>query len=55
MEHVLKAPTVSSKHFAVDEHQRIKDLGSTKGTFVWVQRDKPVDLDKGKSFLIGKT
>lgn len=36
------APTVSSKHFAIDENNNICDLGSTKGTFLWVLKDKPV-------------
>lgn len=38
VEHILKAPTVSCKHFVIDENKRIFDLGSTKGTFIWVQR-----------------
>jgi hypothetical protein len=51
---VLKAPTVSSKHFAIDENKKIYDLGSAKGTFIWIKRDKPIEIDKNQKFLIGK-
>jgi hypothetical protein len=44
VEHILKAPTVSSKHFAIDESKKIYDLGSTKGTFMWVQRETSAEI-----------
>lgn len=39
----------------IDEKKKIIDLGSSKGTFLWVPHSKPANLEEDKIFLIGKT
>ena len=55
VEYLLKAPTISGRHFMIDETKKIIDLGSTKGTFIWVPHSRPANLELEKIFLIGKT
>lgn len=30
-------------------------MGSTKGTYFWVNRENPVEIEKSRNFLIGKS